>query len=83
MGDAGYRDELCRLINRFIAEMEKRPESGLELIFETGEMLVVRPAWSDLSGPEIAILDMNDQARRWMMWRPGEHPFESDRWGND
>jgi hypothetical protein len=79
-GDAGYRDELCRLIDGYVADAEERPEAGLVLNFASGQSLVVRPAWSDLDGPEIAELNMNDAKRTWMVWRPGEFPFETDRW---
>ena len=80
LGDAGYRDELCRLIDSFVAGTEERPDSGLVLHFDADQSLIVRPAWSDLAGPEIAMLQMNDDQKRWMVWRPGEYPFESERW---
>lgn len=80
-GDTDYLDELCRLIDAYVAEAEELPESGLVLNFASGQSLVVRPAWADLTGPEIAMLNMNNAQREWMVWRPGEFPFETNSWG--
>lgn len=79
-GDAGYRDELCRLLYRVVAGTDEQPESGLVLAFDSGQALMVRPARSDLFGPEIGILQMNDDGQQRMVWRPGETPFAEDHW---
>jgi hypothetical protein len=78
VGNPGYRDELCALIGRLVVGASVGSKTGLTLHFDADASLTIRPAWSELRGPEIAMLQMNDALQRWEVWRPGEPPFESD-----
>lgn len=77
-GDPGYRDELCSLIGRRIAGATAGSETGLTLHFDADTSITIKPPWRELTGPEIAMLQMNDPTQRWEVWRPGEPPFEAD-----
>jgi len=80
LGDSGYRDALCALIGRLVVACEERAETGVKIEFEGDWSLALRPAWSELDGAEIAMLQMNDEEHAWDVWRPGEPPFEADHW---
>lgn len=72
-GDAGYRDALCALITHEVIETEESQEAGLVIRFGLGEV-VITPEATDLSGPEIAMLQVHADAFRdasWTVWRPG------------
>jgi hypothetical protein len=81
-GDPGYRDALCALITHEVIETEESSEAGLVIRFGLGEV-VINPEPSDLSGPEIAVLEVNADAFRdasLAVWRPGEDVFASRNW---
>ncbi len=81
-GDPGYRDALCAFITHEVTATEESPEAGLVIRFGLGE-IVVNPAPKDLSGPEIAYLQLHEDSFRdaaWMVWRPGEHVFAGRDW---
>jgi hypothetical protein len=42
--------------------------------------LTIKPSAADLIGPKIAMLQMNDENKRWEVWRPGEGAFEHGDW---
>ena len=78
-GDLGYRDALCALITSDVIETEESSEAGLVIRFQLGEV-VINPEPADLSGPEIAVLQVHADAFReasWIVWRPGEDVFAS------
>ena len=74
-GDPGYRDGLCALITGHVVATESSTNAGLVLHFGGGEALALRPTEAELEAPEVAMLQMNNDARTWMVWRPGEHPY--------
>jgi hypothetical protein len=78
-GDQGYRDALCGLIGRWVTATSETPTGGLELRFDD-DSLVINPGPSELSGPEIAVLQMNDAEGTWDVWRVGEGPFAGRDW---
>jgi hypothetical protein len=81
-GDPGYRDALCALITHGVIETEESSEAGLVVRFQLGEV-VINPEPTDLSGPEIAMLQIHADAFRdasWAVWRPGEDVFASRDW---
>lgn len=81
-GDPGYRDALCALIAHEVVETEESPEAGLVIRFGLGEV-VIKPEPTDLSGPEIAMLQVHENSYRdasWMVWRPGEDVFAGPEW---
>lgn len=81
-GDRGYRDALCALITHEVIETEESPEAGLVVRFGLGEV-VIKPEPTDLSGPEIAMLQVHENSFRdasWMVWHPGEGVFAGPDW---
>lgn len=76
-GDSGYRDALFALITGYVVATESNRDAGLVLRFGGGEELALRPTQAEVEGPEVAMLQMNDEARTWDAWRTGEHPFEA------
>ena len=78
-GDQGYRDALCHLIGRWVTAATETPTDGLALRFDD-DSVVINPGPSDLSGPEIAMLNLNDPEGTWEVWRPGEGPFADRDW---
>ena len=78
-GDQGYRDALCGLIGRSVTAASESQTDGLVLRFDS-DSVSVNPEPSDLSGPEIAMLSMNDTDGTWAIWRPGEGPFAGRDW---
>ena len=73
-GDAGYRDALCGLLLRPVTGAADSAAEGLVLRFGA-DAVVVRPRARELTGAEIAMLQTNDAAGRWEVWRPGEGSF--------
>jgi hypothetical protein len=76
-GDRGYRDALCALITHEVTSTEESPGAGLVIRFGLGE-IVTNPEPTDLAGPEIAMLQVHEDAFReasWAVWLPGEHVF--------
>jgi len=76
-GDPGYRNALCAFITHEVTSAEESPEAGLVIRFGFGE-IVTNPAPTDLSGPEIAHLQLHEGPFRdaaWTVWRPGEDVF--------
>jgi hypothetical protein len=81
-GDPGYRDALCALITHEVIETEESAEAGLVIRFGLGEV-VISPSPTDLSGPEIAMLQVHEDSFRaaaWTVWRPGEGIFSGPDW---
>jgi len=81
-GDPGYRDALCALITHEVIETEESPVAGMVIRFGLGEV-VINPEPTDLSGPEIAMLQVHADAFRdasRAVWRPGEHVFANRNW---
>jgi hypothetical protein len=70
-GDPGYRDALCALITHEVIATQESSEAGLVIRFALGEV-VVNPEPTDLSGPEIAMLQVHADSFRdtsWAVWR--------------
>lgn len=81
-GDPGYRDALCALIGRQVTATGESVETGLVIQFGSAE-LVTNPDPSELCGPEIAMLTVDEgpfQAAGWAVWRPGEDTFAGPAW---
>lgn len=81
-GDAGYRDALCALITHEVIETEESQEAGLVIRFALGEV-TINPEPTELSGAEIATLQVHADAFRdasWTVWRPGEDVFARRDW---
>lgn len=71
----------CALITHEVVETEESPEAGL-VRFGLGQV-VVNPEATDVSGSEIAMLQVHADAFRdasWTVWRPGEGVFASRDW---
>ena len=75
--EPGYRDALCALIFDGLIDTTESPEQGLVLTF-TRSSLTINPEPDELTGPEIAMLHLDDE--RWGIWRPGEGPFARPGW---
>jgi hypothetical protein len=76
-GDPGYRDALCSLITTGVVEAAESPVAGLVIRFGEGDV-VIDPGLRGLAGPEIATLQVHEDAFRdasWAVWRPGEGVF--------
>jgi hypothetical protein len=78
-GDSGYRDSLCGFIGRMVTAVADTPEDGIVIRFDS-DALTIKPVGFELQGPEIAMLQMNDESRRWDIWRPGEGSFTHGDW---
>ena len=81
-GDPGYRDALCAFITHEVMSTEESAEAGLVIRFGLGEV-VTNPEPTDLSGPEIAQLQLHEGPFRdaaWTVWRPGEGLFARREW---
>lgn len=86
--DVGYRDALCELVGCTVIAAGEQPGNGLtidlvkllaqgQLVDDNVNRLVVNPRMDDVQGPEIALLQMNNESRAWQIWRPGEGTFAS------
>ena len=81
-GDRGYRHAHCAFITHEVTAAEEGADVGLAIQFALGS-IVTNPDPGDLSGPEIAMLNIRDsmhQTTRWDLWRPGEGPFAGRDW---
>jgi hypothetical protein len=74
-GDLGYRDALCELIGHAVTSAAETNDDGLVLRFDIGS-LAIKPKLFEVLGPEIAMLQGFVDRPDWMVWRPGEPPFE-------
>jgi hypothetical protein len=72
LGDNGFRDAMCLLIDSEVRDVRESTTEGLILCFDLGE-LQVNPEPSQLTGPEIAMYQSG--SAELMVWRPGEGPF--------
>jgi hypothetical protein len=54
-------------------------DAGLVVDFGVGSV-VAKPEPAQLSGPEIAMLGGFADRAGWMVWRPGESPFDGPEW---
>lgn len=82
IGDPGYRDALCAFITQEVMSTEESAEAGLVVRFGLGEV-VTNPEPTDLSGPEIAQVQLHEGPFRdaaWTVWRPGEGVFARREW---
>lgn len=79
LGDPGYRDSLCSLIGHVVVATEESPSAGLRVDFAHGSV-ATRPQPTELRGPEIAMLRGFSDRPDWMVWRPGEGPFDGPNW---
>jgi hypothetical protein len=82
VGETGYRDALCAFIAEEVLSVEESYEAGLKIRFKFGN-ITTNPAATDLSGPEIAQLQVHAGPFRdaaWMVWRPGEDVFAGRDW---
>ena len=74
-GAPGYRDALCGLIGQTVTAAEESREAGL--VVRLGACSVtVKPRPDEVRGPEIAMLEGFADRPDWMVWRPGEPPFD-------
>jgi len=81
-GDTGYRDALCAFISHEVVAVDESHECGLVVRFGLGE-IVTKPVPTDLSGPEIAMLQVHAdsfQDASLMVWGPGDEPFSGPDW---
>jgi hypothetical protein len=81
-GDPGYRDALCAFITHEVIETEESSQAGLAIRFGLADV-IIDPEPTDLSGPEIAMLQVHADSFRdasWAVWRPGEHVFADRDW---
>lgn len=81
-GDSGYRDALCAFITHAVTAVEESAGAGLVIRFGLGK-IVTNPGPTELSGPEIAQLQVHEDSFRdaaWMVWRPGEDVFAGRDW---
>lgn len=58
-GDQGYRDALCTFITHEVTAAEERAGVGLVIQFALGS-IVTNPEPGELTGPEIAMLNIYD-----------------------
>lgn len=72
-GDVTYRDLLCGLIGEEV--VSTTVDRGLAVQFNASA-LVVDPTPVEVRGPEIAMLHVLGEQGEWMVWRPGEEPFQ-------
>ncbi len=72
-GRPGYRDALVELIGRVVAQAEEDP-ARLRIVFDSGVVASVSLDAGDLptGAVESAMLQLNDAAKSWMVWRPGD-----------
>ena len=81
-GDRGYRDAICAFITHEVISTEETAEVGLVINFGLGS-IVTNPEPHELTGPEIAMLNIYDpmhQTTRLDVWRPGEDVFAGRDW---
>lgn len=71
---SGYTDSLVALIPDDVVRTTEATGDGLRIEFPSGTV-VLHPAFDDLVGPEIALLDGFADGQ-WMCWRPGEEAFD-------
>jgi hypothetical protein len=74
-----YRNSLCSLIGHPVRAVTEDSETGLAIRFEPGSV-VIKPSPSEVEGPEIALLNTDADDTGWMVWRPGEYPFDGPQW---
>lgn len=82
IGESGYRDALCALIAREVTSTDASPEMGLVIRLGLDEV-VINPLPTDLAGPEIAMLQVHEDAFReasLTVWRPDEDVFAGRDW---
>jgi hypothetical protein len=79
MGDPGYRDALCDLIGHPVVQARESAATGLVLYFDAGAV-TIKPTLTEVVGPEIAMLGGFTDRVDWMVWRPGEAPFDGPEW---
>lgn len=72
-GQPGYRDALVEQIGRRVTDVDEDSER-LWFEFESGVLVTVSLAEADLQGVSVesAELQLNDKAKSWMVWRPGD-----------
>lgn len=82
LGDPGYRDAVCALITHKVTGTDEVLRAGLVITFGR-DSIMVNPAPTDLSGPEIAqlvIYDPMNQTRHLAVWQAGQTPFTGPAW---
>jgi hypothetical protein len=72
-GQPGYRDALVEQIGRRVTDADENDER-LWFEFESGVVVTVFLAGEDLQrvSVESAELRLNDEAKSWVVWRPGD-----------
>ena len=72
-GRPGYRDALVELIGRVVAQAGEDP-ARLRIVFDSGVVASVSLNAADLpdGAVESAMLQLEDAAESWMVWRPGD-----------
>jgi hypothetical protein len=72
-GQPGYRDALVEQIGRRVTDADENDER-LWFEFESGVVVTVSLAEEDLEGASVesAQLQLNDEMKSWMVWRPGD-----------
>jgi hypothetical protein len=78
--DPGYTDALCALIGYTVRSVAESTDAGLVLDFGLGCSVVIKPKPAEVVGPEIAMLQDHSPRHEWMVWRPGESPFDGPEW---
>lgn len=79
MGEPGYRDALCGLIDQKVVATAENRDQGLGVDFGSAG-LVIKPDLAEVVGPEIATLSGITDQPVWEVWRPGEFPFDTPEW---
>jgi hypothetical protein len=77
-GSPGYRDGLYGLIGHSVSATKESEDAGLVIDFPSGAVRI-QPRAADLAGPEVAMFETVSPSDTWMVWRPGEYPFENLR----
>lgn len=79
LGDIGYRDVLCGFIGHEVTAVVDSRNEGVVIRFGPNAVVINPEPW-ELEGPEVAMLQMNNEERDWDIWRPGEGSFAGQEW---
>jgi hypothetical protein len=70
-GEPGYADALVEQIGRRVVEADE-VEDSLRVRFEGGVIFTISLVEDDLRVPESAMLQLHDDSKSWMVWRPSD-----------
>jgi hypothetical protein len=74
-GDPGYRNALVDLIDQVVSQSVEET-NRLRVVFDSGTAVTVSLEAGALTDGmvESAMVQLDDGARSWMVWRPGDQP---------